>query len=392
MLTQTSYLASVIDNVGNVLATRPQFKRFSANMPVNELGAYEFELLENDDLTLENGDLVTLRRRYESDSWQTVFAGIHRLELETRSRASGNQPVMNLASTPIIRSYESHGYQPNELMALAHVNWEPGSVYSAKSGDIITVLWEYVNENVGPAALVSNGRYADNNNADLTLSAPPALIGIPYDRDNTERNLMDVVDELTALAFENGVPLIAEVVYAGTGYGFIFNIRRPTDRTNVGVSPITGLNVAGNKPVILSLSLGNVSQITRTRNYTDSPTQVVATGQDVGGIRQFGVYSTGEVNSRRRELTFRNRDLATQSQLVGAATAMQAQLASREQYAIELNVANVALWRDFDPWDIVTLEWDAGTSANAWVNDVSLDVRYRRGQPSESIRLEVTLL
>src|SRR5690606_36021661 len=101
----------------------------------------------------------------------------------------------------------------------------------------------------------------------------------------TRRHLLTVLQELAEYSREQGDPIDFRVNYLG-GYTFQFEAGRlGVDRTTAGLNAATGLNAAGNVPVILSIANGNLARQTRSYARYNEANRIFVLGQGEGEER-----------------------------------------------------------------------------------------------------------
>lgn len=377
--------------------TRSDFVRFRADLPVNRVGSFQVDFMPDDyDLQIDNGDLVILYRSDPNNpDTHIAFTGIHRISMETHS---GLPKEMLITNRPegyqYLRNVTSHGHGLNDVLALPYILWPSETPEAVKNADVITVIDEYVEENLGITADPLNGRYAFNNNVLLTLPPPPAVVGLNWEGDSAEKPLFRTLQGIAAYALTNGIPLITEIVQPNpTIYAFQFNLRQPTDHSVVGLNPANGRNGVGNNAVLLSLGMGNITEITQVIDFGSEYNQITALGQGISTERRFRTRAVAGLNAiNRRERIINGTEQETDQQLDDLADSWLEQLSARPSYAVQLNHADVQLWRDFQPHDIVSLEYAGTIIPRVWVTNVSIDIARRGTATTESVALELTVL
>jgi hypothetical protein len=151
-----------------------------------------------------------------------------------------------------------------------------GSSGSDKSGVGETVIKEFVNENAGPGATTPPRILQSGVTPGLTMQADGGLGGA-WEGSRSYRNVLDVIREIataTGLAYDvigTGAATFEFRVYEG---------QRGVDRTNTGLDTTTGLNAAGNAPVIFALDSGNMTEPTFTESHSDEINAVLVLGQN----------------------------------------------------------------------------------------------------------------
>lgn len=172
-------------------------------------------------------------------------------------------------------TYSSVGLEYDNLLDRRAILYPSGSAQVGKAAFGETVMKEYVNENAGPGA-TSPPRLIDSGVlTGLTIQADGAA-GLVWTGSRAYRNLLDVLVEI---ARDSGV----DFGIVGTGPAtFEFQAKASpwgADRTTVGLNPATGLNGAGNPPVIFSLPQGNMQAPSYSKDRRDEVNSVIVLGQ-----------------------------------------------------------------------------------------------------------------
>lgn len=215
---------------------------------VNVPGSYELVISGNDPRTTlfeTDGQIEIWRRDIIGGlPWYLEFEGFHREE-ERETLDNGQ------------RLFRSRGVSYEDLLARRIVAYFAGSNQSRKSGPAEQIMAEFVRENCGVGA-VSPPRLANGVIPGLTV-APTFGTGPVWEGQRTWKNVLKVVEEIA---------LFAEIDYSVRGtsplggppsweFKTFFN-QLGADRTTTGLDPATGLNAAGNTPIIFSVGFGNM--------------------------------------------------------------------------------------------------------------------------------------
>lgn len=167
------------------------------------------------------------------------------------------------------------------LLARLPVAWNKGTPQSDKADAAETVIKEYVYENAGAGATVALGRLAEGGIPGLTVEGDGGS-GDYWEGQRSERNLLETIQEIanySALGFD--------VVETGAR-AWEFRTYEDTpgaDRTTVGLDPTTGLNAAGNVPVVFAPELNNVKSATLRKLHRNEYNSVVVMGQGQDAAR-----------------------------------------------------------------------------------------------------------
>lgn len=196
-----------------------------------------------------------------------------------------------------------------DLAAREIVAYRANNAYSAKSGVGAQVLYDYANENIGPAANAA-ARYWDGRQPGLVMGAAPAA-GSAWDGARAGRNLLDVLQEIaTATGVDFDILGIGPDTY-------VFNIyagQRGWDRTTAGLTSATGLNASGYAPVIFSLGFGNMEGPVYSLARSNEVNTVAVLGPGEGADRIVEVRATpGAVNASKRNRRAISRNASTET-------------------------------------------------------------------------------
>lgn len=272
------YRVDLKDTTGSVVAQFKQFISLSVDMKWGDKGNYQFIMsgfdqrwqLFGDDYLVE----VWMQDPDEGIPWQVVFTGIHKTPVYDLEE-NGNQ------------TFASYGPSPEEILDKDYILWPTGSPQAEKSGLISTVMREYVIENLGPTALQANGRDLDGVVPGLVLGLDP-LVGPSWSGSRSRKNILSVLKELASHAALNGNDVDFRMI-STAGYGWLFECGKlGVDRSTVGLDTTTGLNAAGNVPVVFSAIRGNIQSFTRSKSRYNTVTSAVVPGQSVGAFRPIG--------------------------------------------------------------------------------------------------------
>jgi hypothetical protein len=140
---------------------------------------------------------------------------------------------------------------------------------------------EFVNEQIGPGATFPPRLRQSGVMAGLTVEADSGAGGA-WTGQRGQQNLLDTLKKIALVG-------LVDFAIVGTGpaaYEFrTYANQLGVDRTNIGLNPATGLNGAGNVPVIFSPMLNNVSRMDYKRQFGDSANAIFVWGQGVGSTR-----------------------------------------------------------------------------------------------------------
>ena len=242
-----SYHVVLKNQSGVQVALFDDWRTLSFAHRINSVGSFSFGI---------NGD----------DSRASLFALDGQIEIYRSNLQQSISPYLEFEG--LIRAYErrydvdgkrhfvveGRGY--NDLLARRVVAYYTGSAYSNKSGVAETVMKEFVSQNAAASA-TAPPRLFDGVLAGLTVQADGAT-GVSWTGARAYRNLLEV---LQGIANDTGTMDFDVVGNGAAAYLFkTYLNQRGTDRTTAGLSASTGLNTAGNAPVVFSVLFGNMEQ------------------------------------------------------------------------------------------------------------------------------------
>lgn len=253
--------------------------------------------------------------------------------------------------------FTSYGSGLTDLLARRGIWQYAGSPEADKAGPGETVMKEYVIENAGSAATSPPRVQASGVTLGLTVEADAAA-GATWEGSRAWKGLLETVQEIgQATALDFGV------VKSGAAT-FEFQARPiwGADRSVAGLNPATGLNAAGNAPVIFSLGFGNMATPTHSVNRTAEVNAVLALGQGLEADR-----ATVEVTDpaaiavspwNRREAVRNANTEADIPGLTSVAEAALAELKARESFSFAVLESNSCRYgRDYALGDRITARY-----------------------------------
>ena len=263
MLDQTSTQIDIFD----------KFTRININQKLNGVGSYtaSFDGLTNarKNRFLLDGQLEFYRAVPGNElPWYVEFAGFHRAEQEEVKKDKK-------------QVFSSIGVGYNSLLERTNIAYKEGTIRADKYDVGETVMKEYVEENCGYLATIANGRVVDGVLPNFHIQSDGRR-GSEWSGSRAFENLLDTIQaigEYTGVDFD---------VSRSASPGFIFqtyNLLKGADRTIVGLDSATGENAAGNKPVTLSVNLGNLQNATYKKDRLDEANVCVVLGDGEGATR-----------------------------------------------------------------------------------------------------------
>lgn len=260
------YRIRLRDQAGSLLAEFDHFRRLEYRHEVDAPGYYSLTIGGHDDRRLLFGldhQVEVLRSDLANGlDWYKEFEGLHRKARRTLSEAGD-------------REYTSFGPGYLELLSRRVIAYYAGTAQSDKSGVAESVMKEFVEENCGPSATIANGRLAEGTMPGFTVQADAAG-GPAWSGARAWDNLLEV---LQGLALVTGWRF--DVV--GTGPAtFEFRTyegQRGADKTAGGTDPATGLNPAGNPPLVFSIEGGSIRAADFVQDASAEITAVLSLGR-----------------------------------------------------------------------------------------------------------------
>jgi len=340
------YRVDLENTTGSTLAVIKNPTSFECNISIGGKGNYQLVLSGFDDVVNSfTPDIIIRFWRNDTDAgngWINVFNGIHKTVSKSLTQ-SGN------------KTFTSYGPDSNELLDKAYILYAPNSAQSNKTNFATTAMIEFVRENIGSQALVSNGRRLNGTNP-ITIGGSSGL-GPSWGDESAGKHLLTVLQNIRDFSKQLGTQIDFEVQYLGN-YQWLFvcgNLY--VDRTNVGLNPNTGRNGSGNVPVVFSPLYNNVETFYESLSRYNEVNAVVSLGSGVGALQQFAAI---------RNLTSVSQSaIAQRETIVNSNDSSLAQLTNVAQSALYEHVATpkvsfspllnaVKLWKDFLPGDFIT--------------------------------------
>lgn len=266
------YLVNLYDTTGAKIAVFDAWTSLTFTHSLNGYSTHQFIMNGGDsriDLFTKDCLFEVMRRNQEyTIAWYTEYIGFHRT------------PQRQITETGR-RLFTSYGRGLLDLIHRRTILHYANSTGSNKSGMAETVIKEFVDENAGPGA-VSPPRLRVGTLAGLAVQATAGLGGT-WTGARAFHNLLEIIAEIAGQA-----DLVFDVIRTGT-LTFLFRVYAPEDRTNTGLVPSTGLNAAGNVPIIFAPEMGNMATPSLTNSATEEVTTIVVLGQGQEENRTFVV-------------------------------------------------------------------------------------------------------
>jgi len=376
------YRVDVEDTTGSTVAVIDTFQRLAFTSKISAKGNYEMTISGDDSRVNAIGGDYLFRVWFTDPGkgidWINIFTGIHKTP-SADTFENGR------------KEWASFGPSLEELLDKAYILYAAGSSEAAKAGISSTVAREFVNENIGALATVANGRDIAGTNP-IALGGDPVIGGF-WTGSRARKHLLTVLMSLNRFSIENDDQIDFRVSYLGD-YAFQFDIGRlGVDRTTVGLSAASsGLNAAGNVPVVFSVLRGNVSRQSKTTSRFNEANVTIGLGQQSGANR---VVATAQDNLSlaassiaQREMIVSATDQTTAAGVLAVAEARLAEVVARENFTFTPRQAAEMVWRDYFVGDFVTVEDDqAGQQVNKQIRAIRATVTPGQTQ-LDDIRME----
>jgi hypothetical protein len=268
------YSARLLDQQSQQVDVFDRVTSFEINNKLNGVGSHTviFDDLSDDrkNAFVVDGQLQIYR--------EVPGVGLDRyVEFEGLHRASTEKIDKNKRDI-----FTSSGVGFNSFLERTNIAYREGTIRADKYDVAETVMKEYVEENCGPSATVANGRIIDGVLPYFTVQRD-ARQGPLWSGSRAFENLLDSLQAISSYA---GVDF--DVIRLGyPGFVFLtYHLLKGADRTTIGLDSATGKNAAGNEPVTLSVSLGNLQEATYENNRLEEANVCIVLGDGDGSTRE----------------------------------------------------------------------------------------------------------
>ncbi|MCK4829931.1 hypothetical protein KA005_80155 [bacterium] len=240
------YKVHLKDQSGDLVAIFDDYTSLSVSHRINSIDTCNFSI-DDDDSRISLFELdgqIEVYRSYPEYGveWYLEFEGFHRT-FTRQVFENGN------------RFYTSFARGYNDLLNRRIVGYRAGSAYASKSGVGETVMKEFVDENCGPSA-TDPPRISDGVITNLTIEADLAN-GANWTGSKAYINILSVCQDI---ANRSDIDFKMRGNGAAAFIFRVYNEQLGDDRSVVGLDSATGLNGAGNPPVIFSVGRGNMGE------------------------------------------------------------------------------------------------------------------------------------
>ena len=335
----------------NTVAVIEDWRSLSFTHVVNGVGTLNLSLEDGDKAALFGLDYaVEVYRRNQSSNldWYLEWEGLHR----GWSYNTNNEGL---------KTVELSSLSYNTLLARRIIAWYKSLPQAEKTGVGESVMKEYVLENAGSGATTGAGRLVGGVTTNLTIEAD-ALAGGAWTGDRAFRNLLEVLQD---------VGLATDMTFGVVGTGvmgtqsFQFTTKESIfgdDRTNDGLDTSTGLNSAGNAPVVFSLDFGNMQNpVYKVDRQTETTSVLMlGAGADSDRITVEVVDSSVEDDSPWNHIEISRN--ASQEDVIGALAVAGASILEERKATVDfdfdvLQVSSLIYGRDYFVGDKITARY-----------------------------------
>lgn len=185
------------------------------------------------------------------------------------------------------KTFTAHFASPLDLAFREEISYYAGTSYTDKVGDGESVIKEFVEENIGPSAVINlvAGRKYSGVRPGLTVESNSGR-GSDWTGQRSWKNLGKVI---AAIAQQTGLAIDIVGTGAATWEFRVYEGQRGEDRSNQGLVSATGLNGAGNPPIIFSDKRNNIKNVVYSRHHGSEINTVVVLGPGDDDARQITV-------------------------------------------------------------------------------------------------------
>ncbi len=263
--TPTEYVLRVLDTNANMTAVLDDYRSLSLYKEINKVPTATVVIDGKSSKIANFGlDYILEARRNVGAGWYTEWDGVA-LDINPHAdTAEGDS------------SYTRNFYGWKELLARRFITYYAQSSYTLKSGAGETVIKEFVDENAGPSATSPPRLKKSGVITGLTIHDDGGTGTTWNGQDKSFQALLPTIQEVaakTGLAFD--------IIRTGTNLVFRTYDQFGVDRTETGLNASTGLNAAGNAPVIFSLGRGNMLSPSYTYKVAGSANTIFVIGKGI---------------------------------------------------------------------------------------------------------------
>ena len=259
-------LVAVLDDTGG-------FSQASISQTVNGIATATVEFSAGDDQK-DNFILDGLIEFWRSNKdwgidWYREFVGFFR------------EPVIEEPQDGNPR-YRAHIVGPLDLMRRRVIGYADENLPEVTKSDVgETVMKEYVDENAESLATTGNGRVRTGTITGLTIEADIAR-GSTWSGSRAFENLLTVLQEVGGAS---GIDFWLDMNVNPSTFTFRTAVLLGEDRSKEGLDSATGLNGAGNVPIIFMRELGTLRHPVRAETRKQEVNVAIALGRGEGANR-----------------------------------------------------------------------------------------------------------
>ena len=299
--------------------------------------------------------------------WYLDYEGFHRTPVDQTNEHG-------------LSTFTSYGRGYDDLIRRREVAYPANSSQTEKTGAGETVIKSYVNENAGPGAVSPPRLLASGVTTGLAMQADGGA-GTSWHGHKAYQNLLEAIQD---------VALVTQVDFKTVGMGpaaFEFQAKaKPwgADRSVVGLNTMTGLNAAGNPPVVFALGFDNMGIPVYSNNRSEEVNAVYVLGQGQEADRMV-VLRTDPVaiadSPWNRCEVSRNANMDTDlAGLQSTGDAALEEFASRESFHFSvLQIPSLLYGRNYFIGDLVTARYKT-IERNFQITEVRVSVATGREQ------------
>lgn len=344
------YQLHLRDQIGSLVGVIADWVSLRYTSRINAVGEFELKLDQsNPNINAFVLDAQVEVRRQDltavpAIAQYTDFGGFHRTTAFETSADDDD-------------TFRSIGVTYEDLLARRVIAYPTDSVGASKTGVGETVMKAYVNENGGVLSTLANGRIVTGVFTGFTIPVS-AGGGGAWTGDRAGRRLLDVLREIS-----DASDVDFRVINTGAATWEFRAQAAPigVDRSVTGLDPITGLNAAGNTPVIFSLGAANMGAPAFVTNRVSEKTVAIILGQGSRSNRATEVVTgAGATDSpwNAIEAMFKADEEAAVAGLAALGAAKLEELQARETFNFDvLQQPGTLYGRDYFLGDLVTARY-----------------------------------
>lgn len=361
------------DHNGDVVTVLKNFQYFSCELRVGRRESFRIQLADNDpNRNLIHEDYIA-RVWYKNSvfniPWTNVFNGI----IKTPSRVH----YSNGRKLAIF-----YGSGPNELIDKSLVMYPTDSPQAGKNMNALTAMYEFIDENIGANALVSNGRFFDHVNP-ITIQTV-GTCGLTWTGNASHAILVKTLQDIRDFSYENNDGIDFQTYYMGDYQWKVQIGKIYTDRRAIGVSKITGKNMFGNVPVVLGPLYNNVDNFVQTKSRIDEANAILALGRYQGNARDsitvMDSASLGVSPIAQREALVQAQNSLDINDLIKSAQAELRNRVGRTEVSIAPKFSpGFALFKDVNIGDFISVISFEGEITSKQLDELKITVQQTTG-------------